>query len=79
MKKITDPYHFNWRVRHKNGVDWCEWHRSTGQWMGVETVQKQIRIYAQSYKSKEIQIEIIYQGKRIDFNGNETTNYITLC
>lgn len=76
--KIKDPYQFNWRIRHKNGVDWGDWNRSTGEWMGIKLIQNQIRIYAQGYKSKEMQIEIIYRGKRLDFNGNETTNYITL-
>ena len=80
MKKRTNNhnYHFNYRIRAKNGLDWGDWHRSSGEWQGVEVMQRHVRMFAQSYKSKEIEIEVILNGQRIDFNGQPTDTTIMI-
>ena len=76
--KINDPYHI--RLRTYNNVNepghWqCN---GTGEWQGIETVQKQIRLLKSAFPSHKVEIEFTYKGELRDYNGNITGQSIIL-
>ena len=59
------------RYRLKSGA-WSDWtEKDTGQWIGIEYVQDQIKMLRKAYLNKAIQIAFKYDGKYLDYIGNE--------
>jgi len=70
IKPIPDSYTLSHRFRLRNG-NWSGWSNAVGQWMGIETVQKQIVILKRSKKEREMEFSIKYKNKYLDINGHE--------
>ncbi len=69
----TDKPDYYIEVRHKlkNG-QWSDWtERGDGKWIGVEHMQKQVKMLRLAYM-RNLQIKVIKGGKMLDYFGNET-------
>jgi len=72
---LSDPYTLRHRYSLHNG-QWTNWITGTGQWMGIEHVQGQIKMLARSKKHRAMEIEIIYQGRYLNYIGTEISGSI---
>ena len=74
MKKAhfhSNTYQLAIRYRLNSG-GWSDWtEKGTGQWIGLEHVQDQIKMIRKAYLKKGIQIIFKYEEKYLDYLGNE--------
>ena len=74
MKKAhfhSNTYQLAIRYRLNSG-GWSDWQdKGTGQWIGIEHVQDQIKMIRKAYLKKGIQIIFKYEEKYLDYLGNE--------
>lgn len=70
--RITNPYTLKMRFFDQKGTprEWIS--QGTGQFMDLETVQKQIRLLKANYPNKTVEIEFKMNGKLLGFDGEET-------
>lgn len=62
-------YSLRYRVKIKNG-QWGEWRIAYSQWMGITTVQNQIKILARAYP-RDIEVEFEKDKKLLNWEGKE--------
>ncbi len=62
-------YSLRYRVKEKN-YQWGEWRIAYGQWMGIGTVQNQIKILARAYP-RDIEVEFEKDKKLLNWEGKE--------
>ena len=76
--KIVNPYSLRRRFYSKDGkpLEWQE--LGKGQFIDIETVQRQISMLTANYPNSLIEVEFIYQGVRRDFAGNESKDNIII-
>lgn len=74
--KIKNPFTLRRRFYNQDGTpkDWeC---KGTGEFTGMETVQKAIKVLKANYPGHRMDIEFIYDGEMRDFNGRVTGTVI---
>ena len=71
-QKITDPYTLRMRTFDRMGKpkDWVN--SGTGQFLGIDLVQRQIRTLKSNMLNRTVEFEFSYKGELRDFNGNVT-------
>lgn len=70
--KILNPYTLKMRVYSNDGKpgDWfC---KGIGQFIDLQTVQRQIRTMKANYPTKTVEFEFMHSGNLLDYNGNIT-------
>jgi hypothetical protein len=70
IPSLSNPYTLRYRFSDHNG-NWTNWSTGFGEWMGIEHVQSQIRMLAKSKKHRQMEIEIKYQGRYLNYIGTE--------
>ena len=66
----SNPYSLSFRLMLRNGT-WGEWQdKGTGEWIGLEHVQAQIRMLKRAY-NRTMEIRFEKDGKLLDYMGNE--------
>lgn len=70
--KISNPYTLRMRFFDQKGQprEWVNYGK--GQFIDLETVQRQIRLLKANYPNKAVEIEFAMSGKLLGFNGEET-------
>lgn len=75
---IKTDYSLEIRYRQRNG-EWSDWkEKGKGQFIDIETVQRQIRMIALAYPGREKEVRFEYKGNLCDMWGNITGNVISL-
>lgn len=70
-KSQKERYSLSIRLRSKSG-EWMEWQdKGTGEWIGLDHVQKQIAMFKRSF-SRDMEVRFERDGKLLDYNGEET-------
>ena len=70
--KIINPYSLRRRFYSKDGKP-KEWQElGTGQFIDIETVQRQISMLNSNYPNSLIEIEFIYEGQLRNMKGEVT-------
>jgi hypothetical protein len=75
----TKPdYSLEIRYRKPNN-EWSEWSaKGKGTFMGIDIVQRQIRMLASPYTNREKEVRFILFGSFCDYQGNPTGKVISL-
>lgn len=72
QQKIKNPYTLRTRFFDQKGQP-REWSMAgTGQFIDIQTVQRQIRLLKANYPNKTVEVEFKMNGKLLGFNGEET-------
>ena len=70
--RITNPYTLRMRFFDQQGKprEWVKY--GTGQFIDLETVQRQIKLMKANYPNKQVEVEFKMGGKLFGFDGKET-------
>jgi len=70
IKPIKSDYSLTVRVQNRDG-SWSDWTcKGSGEWIGLEQVQNQIKMLRKAF-NRDMEIAFVMDGKYLGYDGKE--------